>query len=238
MLMAITAIGTYAALILPGRLSAEQGPPPELLAAATGVALQESSAGAEASPAFSSGVLDINAMASPSPAPTIETTATGNPFGEWQLSSDVEVEFWISIPNIELEAPIVSFGSRERLVDGVQVNRLLVPNSFAVAWDASSAQPGLPGNAVLSGHNNLYGGVFSRLGEIQPGWEVAIWSPLGVFSYYVEEILLIEETGQPLDVRLANAANFMGPSGDTRLTLITCGPGRANTHRLIIIARP
>ncbi len=41
----------------------------------------------------------------------------------------------------------------------------------------------------------------------------------------------------PLEVRLKNA-QWMQPTPDERLTLISCWPYWTNTHRVIIVARP
>ncbi len=49
--------------------------------------------------------------------------------------------------------------------------------------------------------------------------------------------MILPERDQPLSVRLANA-QWIEPSTDERLTLITCWPKDNNTHRLIIVAVP
>lgn len=242
-LVAGTALATYLILIVPGRVEAQAGPPEEFLAAATrqaaeaGDAVEALAQSAESSPTPSPGIsaeLTPTPVGNPVVAPTI--TPTENPYGDWPLADEVDVDYWVSIPSIGLEAPVIALAPREREVDGRIVNRLPVPNSFSVAWDSTSTEPGFVGNTVMTGHNNLYGAVFSRLSEIQPGWEIAVWSEYGVFSYYVTETLLLEEDSQPLDFRIGNASTYMGPSGDDRLTLITCGPGRESTHRYIVIA--
>ncbi len=242
-LVAGSALATYLILIVPGRVEAQAGPPGEFLAAATrqaaeaGNVAEAPAQSAEPSPTPSP---DLSSQPTPPPVdnPVTEQTMlpTENPYGDWPLADGVNVDYWISIPGIGLEAPVIALAPREREVDGRIVNRLPVPNSFSVAWDATSVEPGFVGNTVITGHNNLYGAVFSRLSEIQPGWEIAVWSEYGVFSYYVTEALLLEEDAQPLDFRIGNAATYMGPSGDDRLTLITCGPGRESTHRYIVIA--
>jgi sortase A len=53
----------------------------------------------------------------------------------------------------------------------------------------------------------------------------------------VSERHILPEKGQPLSVRLKNAA-WIQPTTDERLTLVTCWPYTSNTHRLIIVARP
>ena len=49
----------------------------------------------------------------------------------------------------------------------------------------------------------------------------------------------LEEAGMPLKVRQKNAQWIM-PTGDERLTLVTCWPYEwpGNSHRVIVVARP
>jgi LPXTG-site transpeptidase (sortase) family protein len=248
-LVAATALITYSILIVPGKLSAASGPPEEFLAAATRQAAQEASqptATATATPTTA----NIDSTPDEPDATPIPPTAgaddgapvqsagpipTHIPAGEWPLPDHVEVSYWLSIPRLDLEAPVVAYAPRAMEEDdGLSVMRLPVPNSYSVAWDTTSAQPGFGGNTVLTGHNNLYGAVFGNLESLTYGDEVAIWSEFGVFSYYVSEIEFLEEKDQPLDVRHQNAT-WLENTADQRLTLITCWP-RNGTHRLIVVA--
>ena len=51
--------------------------------------------------------------------------------------------------------------------------------------------------------------------------------------------VLLREVGVPDSVR-AQHARWIAPTGDVRLTLVTCWPVRppGNTHRVIVVARP
>ena len=49
--------------------------------------------------------------------------------------------------------------------------------------------------------------------------------------------MIVPEKYEQLDIRMNNA-QWILPSVDERLTLITCWPYETNTHRLIIVARP
>jgi LPXTG-site transpeptidase (sortase) family protein len=243
-LIAATALVTYMALTLPGKLAAAGGPPDRFREAATQQAQQLASTSptapstgeaSQTTPGGTSRAETLSITGTPAPSVTPPgPTPTTNPYGDWPLRG--ESEYWLTIPNIHLESPIVAFSPREVEVDGITTMRLPVPNSFAVSWDARSAAPGGPGNTVLSGHSNAYGGVFGDLDQLAIGAEVALWSDLGVFSYYVTSIQYIEEKGQPLEVRYQNAANWLGASADTRVTLITCWPQSDSSMRLIIVA--
>jgi LPXTG-site transpeptidase (sortase) family protein len=240
-LVAATALITYSILIVPGKLSAASGPPEAFLAAAT----RQAQAAAQTTP---TAAVDptTDGPDSPTAAPTRTAddgaaalagapAPTANPAGEWALPDYVEVSYWLSIPRLNLEAPIVAYAPRAVEEDGgLDVMRLPVPNSYSVAWDTTSAQPGFGGNTVLTGHNNLYGAVFGSLENLTYGDEIAVWSEFGVFSYYVSNIVYLEEKDQPLDVRHQNAG-WLENTTDQRLTLITCWP-RSGTHRLLVIA--
>jgi LPXTG-site transpeptidase (sortase) family protein len=243
-LIAATALVTYGALTLPGKLSAAGGPPDRFRNAATQQAQQIGSASPTAASAGEESEAGLEVITeaaaesitgTPAPSPTPPgPTPTTNPYGDWPLRDSSD--YWLTIPNIHLEAPIVAFSPREVEVDGFTTMRLPVPNSFSVSWDARSAPPGGPGNTVLSGHSNAYGGVFGDLDQLVVGAEIAVWSDLGVFSYYITSIQYVEEKGQPLEVRFQNAANWLGASADTRVTLITCWPESDSSMRLIIVA--
>jgi sortase (surface protein transpeptidase) len=92
---------------------------------------------------------------------------------------------------------------------------------------------------VLSGHiKGTSGGVFRGLSDVVVGDEVWLYTTDGrTLHYVVDEALLLRETGEDLAQRAANA-RYMDPTDDTRLTLITCWPDWAYTHRVVVIARP
>jgi LPXTG-site transpeptidase (sortase) family protein len=246
-LIAGTALLTYAALTLPGKIAAAGGPPEEFLIAATRQAAPmvgatptttltiDGTESANTTPLTNptnEGVSD--AGQAQSPGMSYQPTGTPNPFGDWPFTGDSD--YWLTIQAINLQAPIIAFTPREKDIDGLTVLRLPVPNSFAVSWDARSAEPGDPGNTILSGHSNAYGGVFGDLDKLQVGNEVALWSKLGVFSYYVSSVQYIEEKDQPIEVRYQNAQTWLGQSADTRVTLITCWPQSDSSQRLIVVA--
>jgi sortase A len=141
------------------------------------------------------------------------------------------------IPAINLEAPIVTVGFVNYVVDGQKATTWSVPNYFAVGWHHTSAPPGQPGNTVLNGHQFIYGGVFRNLSMLQQNDEIIVRAGDTEHHYRVAEQHIVEEEGQPLAVR-ANNARWIMPTGDERLTLITCAPDGSSTHRLIIVAFP
>ncbi len=245
-LVAGTALITYGLLTVPGKLAAAAGPPDEFRLAATqqageqvtpspGITSTAESPGGQVSGSASTPAASATAMPEANNAVPPAPTSTSNPYGNWPLAAAVDADYWLSIPAIHLEAPVIGFMPWEREVEGAMVLRLPVPNSFAVSWDMRSSEPGFGGNTVLTGHSNLYGGVFGDLDLLNFGDEVALWSPYGVFSYYVSQIEYIEDNNQPLEVRLQNA-QWLQQTADQRVTLITCWPNNNSTHRLLVIA--
>jgi sortase A len=141
------------------------------------------------------------------------------------------------ITAIELDAPIEPVGWHIETRNGRLANEWEVPDHFAAGWLKSSAPWGVRGNTVLDGHHNINGEVFKRLINIHLGDTIMLYAASAERVYYVDQKLLLEEAGQPLGVRQANA-RYVNPTADERLTLVTCWPPGGNSHRLIIVARP
>lgn len=142
----------------------------------------------------------------------------------------------IVIPAINLDAPIIKAKSHLIKYQGYLFKQWLAPDEFAAGWQ-SSATLGKPGNVVLNGHHNEYGEVFGGLVDLEVGDTIQVYSGSRVFNYEIANKMILPERDQPLSVRLANA-QWIEPSTDERLTLITCWPKDNNTHRLIIVAVP
>ncbi len=146
-----------------------------------------------------------------------------------------EIPLRIIIPAINLDAPvqpvklIVSRNGRTA--------EWGVPAGRTSGWHSTSARLGEPGNLVLNGHHNIRGRVFARVKDLQPLDQIIVIGERRKVTYEVVERKLLLERGQPLAVRIENAQWIM-PTEDTRLTLVTCWPPTDNSHRLIVIARP
>ena len=141
------------------------------------------------------------------------------------------------IPAINLEAPIITVGYVNYTINGQTATTFAVPDHFAAGWHHTSAPPGNPGNTVLNGHQLINGGVFRDLEALRNDDEIIVYSGDAAHHYRVAEQHLLAEEGQPLSVRVENARWIM-PTGDERLTLVTCAPYGKSSHRLIIVARP
>jgi sortase A len=144
----------------------------------------------------------------------------------------------IVAPDIKLDADVVPMTWEVIDRRGVMVSEWLVPAN-AAGWHVNSALPGNQENVVLSGHNNIEGKVFRYLSDLEPGNKVTLYAGDTAYEYTVTEKYILRESGMPLEVRQRNA-QWMMPTGEERLTLVSCWPYEwpGNSHRVVIVARP
>ena len=142
----------------------------------------------------------------------------------------------IAIPSIDLDAPIVPIGWYI-VEEGDQTYMVWQVADNAVSWHKTSAYPGHGGNVVLNGHHNIRGEVFRYLVDVGVGDRVWLYVGEQVFYYTVEQKMILNEKGEPLEVRLQNAS-WIQPTASERLTMVTCWPYNSNTHRLVVTALP
>lgn len=137
---------------------------------------------------------------------------------------------------IGLDAPVVTVGTREQIIDGAPVLVWVVAVD-AAGFHQGSARPGHAGNTVITGHNNIGGEVFRELHRLTPGDRVLLWVGDRSYAYEVDAVLRIEVAGASPD-RVADALSWIEPTEDQRLTLVTCWPYWGNSHRTIVVAWP
>lgn len=143
------------------------------------------------------------------------------------------------IPSIRLDAPVVPAETQLIKAGKKRVQHWLSPNYFAGGWHENSARLGEPGNTVINGHHNIHGEVFVNLVHIREGDLIAVYPADSEhpFMYVVTNVLLVPEKYEQLSTRMSNA-QWILPSPDERLTLVTCWPYESNTHRVIVVAVP
>ncbi len=141
------------------------------------------------------------------------------------------------IEAIGLDAPVETVGWHTETRNGQPVNIWDVPDHFAAGWLKTSAPVGVAGNTVLDGHHNIRGRVFENLIDLAVGDLITLYTASQERVYRVEQKLILEDYGQTVEIRQANA-QYIYPTADERLTLVTCWPPDGNAYRLIIIARP
>jgi sortase A len=142
----------------------------------------------------------------------------------------------IVIPSINLDVPVVPVGWHIEEQNGQKISVWDSPDN-AAGWHKTSAYPGNSGNVVLNGHNNIRGEVFRYLIDLEPKARIRLYVGDTVYPYLVSEKHLLKERGEPPQVRYQNA-QWIAPTQDERLTLVTCWPYTSNTHRVIIVAEP
>ena len=148
-----------------------------------------------------------------------------------------EIPLVLVIPAIDLIARIIPVDSFIETIGGKDYLQWMVPDQFAAGWQKDSALLGVPGNTVLNGHHNEFGEVFGKLVDLEVGDEIIVFGDQGQHRYVITNKMIFSEKYEQIDVRINNA-EWILPSQDERLTLITCWPYTTNTHRLIIVARP
>ena len=163
----------------------------------------------------------------------------GSPKPETSVVVDLDPEnpVRIAISSIDLDAPIVPAEIDFKNIAGKEYMQWFVPDEFASGWHSTSAKLGETGNTVLNGHHNTFGEVFKSLVDVNEGDIIEVDSETSRFSYQITNKMILPEKYEQLDVRMNNA-QWILPSIDERLTLISCWPYESNTHRLIIVARP
>ena len=149
------------------------------------------------------------------PARAAATSSAVNSTASARLAS-------ISISRIGVqEAPVFSGG-----VDAK--GTMLIAPGYSVTHYVGSAGFGF-GNSVLYGHDDIEGGVFRRLHDLKAGDEVQLkyaWG--GQRTFRVAESRLVDPS----------AVEVLKPTGDVRLTIISCWPINVDNQRVIVTAFP
>ncbi|MCA9916839.1 MAG: sortase [Anaerolineales bacterium] len=143
----------------------------------------------------------------------------------------------IVIPSIEVDAPVIDVGLTAVQSSNQTLYQWQVPAAYEAGWHNTSAPLGQIGNTVLNGHHNIFGEVFGKLVDLEKGDEIVVYDAEAPHNYTVVEVQILPERDQPLAVRQENA-QWIEPTDDERLTLVTCWPHSDNSHRLIVVAYP
>lgn len=182
-------------------------------------------------------VVEANAL-QPTPTPTAAPTDVVEvpPDKPPKQSFAPEPPTRLVIPAVGIDSDVVPVGWDIVEQNGVQYSIWHVAD-YAVGWHETSARVGEPGNTVLAGHHNINGEVFRDLVNVEVGDTVEIYTADGVFTYTIELKTIVKEKGEPLEVRQKNA-EWIAPTTDERVTMVTCWPYTNNTHRVIVVAKP
>lgn len=142
----------------------------------------------------------------------------------------------IIVPTINLDSSVEKVGWSVIEHNGVPISTWVIPEN-TVGWHLNSALPGHRGNVVLSGHHNLGGEVFRNLVDLKSGDRIILRADDRDYHYAVTDHFIVLERGASDEQRHQNAQWIM-PTVDERITMITCWPYVDNSHRLIVVAKP
>jgi sortase A len=119
----------------------------------------------------------------------------------------------IVIPSIGVDHPVVLGDDWESLKRGVG----------HTPW---SANPGQAGNCVLSAYNDIYGGIFQKLPDMELGDEILIYTSIQVYRYETKATHIVEPT----------QVEVMNPTDAPVLTLVSSYPDLEDDKRIVVIA--
>ncbi len=119
----------------------------------------------------------------------------------------------VIIPAINVDSLVVQGDTWDQLKKGV-------------AQHLGTPDPGQPGNLVLSAHNDIYGEIFRRLDELEPGDEVQLYTASAVFTYVVTGTRIVKPT----------EVNVMDATPHPSITLISCYPYLIDNQRIVVLA--
>ena len=192
------------------------------------------------------------ATGAPAAAPGVTPAAVAAPLAA--AASPVE-PVRMTIPDLKIDAAVVPMGWEVIQTKDGPISQWVIPKD-AAGHHINSAGIGEPGNLVISGHNNIYGQVFKPISlawdndtrvkvdsvtdrsDILNGRTIELFDAQGEqHSYVITEFYRLKDTGVSQAQRIGNG-QYILPTGDERITLVTCWPPNNNTHRLIVIARP
>jgi LPXTG-site transpeptidase (sortase) family protein len=154
---------------------------------------------------------------------------------EKKIDTSPPVRLAISSVNIDSKVVPVGWDMIPRPGGGAQAEWQVA--DYAVGHHQGSANPGQPGNVVLSGHVDYKGEVFRNLHLVNKGDQVVVYTERGQYLYVVDHAVIVQEDGASEEQKRANA-RYMDPTADPTLTMITCFPYGIDDKRLIVIAKP
>jgi len=143
----------------------------------------------------------------------------------------------LSISSVHIDSKIVPISWKMIPAPGGAQKSEWQVADYAVGHHAGSANPGQPGNVVLSGHVDYRGQVFKDLNKVHKGDEVTVYTEKGQYIYVVTDLVIVKEEGVSEEQKRQNAM-YMNPTPDRTLTMITCWPYGVDDHRLVVISKP
>jgi len=136
-------------------------------------------------------------------------------------------EFHLSIPSLEIEAPVIAD------VDGADQDSYFKALENGVAQLKGSSKPGEGSNIFIFGHSSFYWykpgeykEIFRNLEDLQNDGEIIIWYNGQEYKYKVTS----KTTVDPSQV------DVIQPTTQEQVSLMTCVPPGTTLKRLIVVA--
>jgi len=142
----------------------------------------------------------------------------------------------VIIPALGVDAPVVEVGWHV-VQAGDQPLGEWETVAGAAGHHRGSADPGQPGNCVLSAHSSDAGdAVFRGLEGLRPGDVVRVVAfDRTEYTYLVGHVLSLDEVGATWAEKREHA-RWLDPTAEAALTLVTCWPPWSYTQRIVVRA--
>ena len=172
------------------------------------------------------------------PTPTITPTPTPIPAGPVTR---------LVIPAINVNRAVVPLRQYRDSRGTIQydTDSLFATNSRLdlVGQTLTSVDPGQGSNIVLVGHNYNMGwyaweGVFVNLKKLKPGHDIILHTKNGgVYTYKVKKVVQVPYVART-PAELNRHLQYLGPTSDERVTLVTCGGAFGSwSARIYVVAK-
>jgi len=153
------------------------------------------------------------------------TTPGGETPWDFEGWEDEDKAYWVALEEGGVFARLVipAMNLDTLVVKGVETADL----RKGPGWIDWSDLPGPTGTCGISGHRTTYGAPFRRLGEIQVGDTIELYSPYRYYRYEVTEILVV----------LPSQIEVVASTEEPSLTLTACHPPYSARYRLAVRAK-
>ena len=172
------------------------------------------------------------------PASTSEPATQQSNDVEPIASDEATAPVRLQIPAIGLDAPVTPMGWRVVTLGGNRTTAWDVPLD-SLGWHANSAGAGAKGNVLLSGRQADGDALLEplALGSIKPGQDVILTDENGLeFTYKIREISEPIPVSGATEEEEALALDYVAPTDEPILTLISGWPEFTTTHRIFAVA--
>ncbi|MDY0340874.1 MAG: class E sortase [Coriobacteriia bacterium] len=155
------------------------------------------------------------------PDELIEVSDSAFDFTDW---SDQDEAYWRGLEPGAVFARIVipSIGVDALVVNGVSTADL----RHGPGWIDWTDLPGPTGTCGISGHRTTYGAPFARIGELEMGDTIDVYSPYRRYRYTVTDSLVV----------LPHQTEVVESTEHSSLTLTACHPPYSARYRLAVQA--